>query len=286
MRKLTLLTIVVLFLACVLNAQPVNSSNDDDIIKVNYQKKSVSTALLLSCAVPGLGQFYGNHHALTTYIFPIIEVGLWVGYINYTNKGNDIESDYKDYADAHYNRQYQKETAEKLCDVSEDDIYEGIAGDGSYDVGGSNFFRLDDSNSQHYYEDIGKYPKYIFGWTDWHDTYVDPDDGYIAWGFDTEGLWIGNRPYDAPSSDPYDAPHSDMQTKYDVMRNDAETNYDKADLFTIGLVANHILSGLDAIRVTRAYNQNYLSSRPIDINLRTVCKNDRLTPMLVIGHQF
>ena len=41
-------------------------------------------------------------------------------------------------------------------------------------------FRLDDTNTQHFYEDIGKYPRYVFGWTDWFQIYSKNNNGEIV----------------------------------------------------------------------------------------------------------
>jgi hypothetical protein len=292
MRKTILLTALMLFLAATMFAQSgPRAATDDDIIKVNYQKKSVSTALILSCAVPGLGQFYGNRRSFTTYLFPIIEIGLWAGYINYDNKGSDIESKYRKFADANYQRAHQTAVAQQLCDVvtptspEGDDLYDGL-GDGQ-------FFHLDENNSQHYYEDIGKYDKFIFGWNDWYAQYAangvswcwdSGNEGY----YDPDHKWIGNNPTDGSSTgdDDCDTPYSALREHYDDMRKDAESNYDKGSYFTFGLVANHILAGIDAVRVTRKYNADYLSQNPIDFHLRTLCRNNRLMPMLMLEHRF
>ena len=283
-------TIFLLIAAVVLPllAQQADALDDEDlsegIVKINYEKKSVATAALLSSLFPGAGQFYANPRAVTTYIFPILEVGMWVGYFTFQGKGEDKEDKYMDYADEHYNRDYQIEVQNLLMGIADNDIYD------------SSHFRLDDTNTQHFYEDIGKYDKYIFGWDDWYATYVTNAGGVPLFAMDdganigstADDIWMGNYPDStAMNEHHYDTPYSPMRAEYDVMRRDAEKEYDKADYFTFGLILNHIVAAIDAIRVTRAYNIDYISKRPpVEVDVQTCMRSGQLTPMLTLSHRF
>ena len=262
---------------------------DNDIIQINYEKKSLAKAMLLSSLFPGAGQFYANKRSITTYIFPLIEIGLIAGYfINY-NDGLDAEDKYEDFADNHYNRDYQHYAETDL-------INDSMNNSSFYD----DHFRLDDENTQHFYEDIGKYHKYIFGWIDWFDIYATNAAGNTVspewlWEETTEGknLWIGNTVtnseseyYDSNYSDPYTI-YSGFRSEYIQMRKDAETMYDKAELYSFGIVANHILAAIDAVRLTRVHNRGYLSNTSkIEIKFAPVFVNNSFSPALMLTKRF
>lgn len=71
---------------------------ENDIIRVNYTKKDARLAMLYSMLLPGAGQFYADRTAITTYIFPVIELCTIAGIIVYTNKGNEKTDKYEKYA--------------------------------------------------------------------------------------------------------------------------------------------------------------------------------------------
>lgn len=262
---------------------------DNDIIQVNYEKKSLAKAMMLSSLFPGAGQFYANKRSITTYIFPLIEIGLIAGYfINYSD-GLDAEADYEAYADAHYNRDHQHYAEADL-------INDPMNNSSFYD----DHFRLDDEDTQHFYEDIGKYNKYVFGWNDWFDIYATNTAGNTVspewlWEETTEGknLWIGNAVtnseseyYDSNYNDPYTI-YSGFRSEYIQMRKDTETIYDKAELYSFGIVANHILAAIDAVRLTRIHNREYLSNTSkIEIKFAPIFVNNSFSPALMISKRF
>ncbi len=284
MKKGFLITLILIICSAAI-AQEL----DNDIIQINYEKKSLARAMMLSSLFPGAGQFYANRRSITTYIFPLIEIGLIAGYfINY-NQGLDAEADYQDFADTHYNRDHQHYAENDL-------INDPMNNSNFYD----DHFRLDDDNTQHFYEDIGKYNKYVFGWNDWFDIYATDDAGNTVspewlWEETTEGknMWIGNSVtnpeseyYNSNYSDPYTI-YSGYRADYIQMRRDAEDSYDKAELFSFGLVANHIIAAIDAVRLTRNYNREYLSNTSkVEFNFAPIFVNNSFSPALMITKRF
>ncbi len=254
--------------------EDIDEEDDQDIIKVNYQKKSAALAMALSAVIPGFGSIYADYSSWTGYVFPVIEACLWVGYAHYQNEGLNKESDYEDFANHNYNRQYYQTAMTDLKNQDENDIYD------------DNHFRLDIGNTQHFYEDIGKYNKYVFGWTDWYAKYGH--DNTFDWEFDSDGTWLGNKPTDGTAVEgQYDRPYSNLREDYIHMRQDAEDSYDRADYVTWGIMANHVIAILDAYRVTRAYNVEYLSQAPrFQFNVQPVVCNERITPMLMTSWKF
>jgi hypothetical protein len=244
---------------------------DSEIVR--RDRKSAATAIIMSSIFPGSGHFYSNRRSIGTFIFPVIEIALWAGYIHFNNKGDDIERDYIALANTHYDRNRQDTVQDNLINNSQ-----------SSDIYTDDHFRLDSSNTQHFYEDIGKYNKYIFGWEDWYRDYFEYG---VEWKFD-EGMWIGNYPThpDIADNDSYHPPRSELRRKYIEMRREAQDNYDRRVLTTFGLALNRIVSALDVVRVTTVYNRELRYSSTIDFGLQPAMVNNQITPTMNMQIKF
>ncbi len=292
MKKIILIAIL-LIAGIGLNAQILDDlkkdekSMNDEIIKVNYQKKSAQKAMLYSAIFPGAGQFYVNKKSVLSYVYPVIEIALWTTYIHNYSKGDDVTADYEKYADANYSRVKQSSVENNIIAKYPNDIYT------------DDHFRLDNVNSQHFYEDIGKYNKYIFGWDDWYATYVkDMGAGNIEcnWvfiGTDTGNQsdiqWVGNYPENDPGyTGPYISPDnaSPLRQKYIQMRGDAEDYYQVADNMRFLIVANHLISTIDALRTANKYNRNAIKTASISPVLQPIIFNNQLTPLFSLSCKF
>jgi hypothetical protein len=275
MKKI--ITILLLIGFCLIFAEP---TANPEIIKEKYKKKSIAQAALMSAVLPGSGQFYVSKKSITAYIFPAIEIGLWIGMMHYNNAGKDAESDYEYWAtgenigtvDQPVYR-YQRDRFHDAVDdlLNQEDLNESW----------QNHFRLDDENTQHFYEDIGKYNRAIFGWADWFDVYAgDISNPNYDWNINSSGDWIGNDVTNLSSQyytgdEVYwndNVRNTRMRDEYIQMRKDTELLYDKAHYFNFGILANHVLATLDAIRVSKGYNKKIdrekfkLSFSPVYIN--------------------
>ena len=290
-------------------------ADDDALIKINFQKKDARLAMLYSAILPGAGQFYAKKSSLATWIFPIIEVGLIGGMVFYNIQGDKRTDDFENYANGEminttfhytvddtdyslnyvgprYNRNFQAQTEAVLRDFYPNDIYD------------QDFFRLESANTQHFYEDIGKYNKYIFGWADWYYNFaVDPRDGSFA--FDNEDFvdaWIwadtqyehssiwtanvriedflnghGSTHHIAPGT-PIASPN---RQHYIQMRKDANASYKNARIATMGLAFNHIASSIHAFVLTKQVNKTYLTEAPpIQLKYYTALRDGRVQPSL------
>lgn len=87
------------------------------------------------------------------------------------------------YTGPRYNRQFQTQVQEILIGMSSLDIYD------------SSFFHLDATNTDHFYEDIGKYSKCVFGWVDWYFRFAADESG----NFQTP-QWVVDGPLDSPNT--------------------------------------------------------------------------------------
>jgi len=293
---LTLLVVVTIF----------GEEITNDIFQVEYSQKSARKAMLFSAIVPGVGQFYANPSAITAYIFPVLEFGLWYGYFYFQSEGDDITNQYEDYADQHYIRQNQWDAQKSLIDSPLS--YDGFYAPETYDQGNDDdygeggHFRLDHENTQHFYEDIGKYHKYIFGWEDWTDIYATVDGTYwtspqwiIEENEHDQGLWVGNdeinedSAYYVGNEALYDGErgiYSGMRQNYLNMRRETEDNYQKKRYCSFGLLINHLLATIDAARVTNRYNIEHLTSNPFDLNFAPQYADGEITPGLMLNYHF
>ena len=240
---------------------------------VRGERKSAATAIILSSIFPGSGHFYVNRRSFGTYVFPVIEIALWAGYIHFNKKGQDIERDYMKFADTHYDRARQNIAQTSLINHPQSSsIYNEL------------HFRLDEKNTQHFYEDIGKYRKYIFGWEDWFNVFYH--ENQVDWIINDEGIWEGNNPTNPLFLDIDDPFYSPLRDEYIGMRRDAQDNFNRRDLITLGFALNRIASALDVVRVTTAYNRELRYASNFDFGLQPVFVNNKLTPMFRVSASF
>ena len=280
----------------------------NDIIRVNYQKKDARLAMLMSAILPGAGQFYADKSLIRTYVYPVIELGLIGGILYFNKRGNDKTDDYEyyvngetitqtfgdySYTGTRYNRAYQNAVQAIVMEHNVNDIYDGT------------FFRLDDKNSQHFYEDVGKYDKYVFGWADWYYVYATNAAGEFVLDLpgyegafkmssnDATATWLSNYSIADVQANNFSNPmpsgsvnSSAFRKKYITMRQDAETEFKNAHLVSYGLLLNHLVSAVDAVIITNHVNRMSISQSKVKYNYYTQVFNDHLTPSLGLSWSF
>lgn len=291
----------------------------DDLIKVHFQKKTARLAMIMSAALPGAGQFYADKSSISTWIFPAIEVALIGGAVLFNINGNkktdefekyatgesitrefkytinDVEYSYT-YTGPRYNRLFQAHTENVLINFYESDIYD------------RSFFRLDSSNTQHFYEDIGKYNKYLFGWADWYHNFafnplsndfaLDQDDFADVWiwadtQYDHTRRWSANvkiEDFLNGDTDQHIAPGTPlaslMRQEYIQMRKDANAQYAYARYFILGIAFNHLASAVDAVLLTNKVNKTYITQNNFKFDVYASMKDGRLQPNLGLSLAF
>lgn len=113
-------------------------------------KKTVLAAAL-SAVIPGAGEFYAGSWIKGS-VFLAIEAAAWIGYSHYTDKGNRLRTEFRAYADEHWNYDRWKNEYNPNTDP------------------GSHGLPMDNGQivkTQQYYEMIGKYDQFMMGWEDW-----------------------------------------------------------------------------------------------------------------------
>lgn len=315
MRKYLLL-IIILISGINIVAQPLidDLELDDSVIQVNYQKKSTRLAVTMSAILPGAGSIYVDPTRWVGYIFPIIEGALLYGYISYKQDATDQERAYEKYVNGEtitlydpvsgqeiysgprYNREFQSAVETFVSNVNTSDIYDVQDQQNA-------FFRLDQQDTQHFYEDVGKYNKYIYGWADWYERYAydgsgqledsetDPivqwstgsdDPNHTILGYDLTNQYYIDNGYENTDNGVFSA----MRAEYIQMRRDAQEKYDSASYFLYGMVLNRVISSIDAGLAVKKYNKNYISQSNFQWNYAATTKNDRLTPMVFFTQRF
>jgi hypothetical protein len=209
-------------------------------------EKSPILAGLMSLALPGAGEFYTKEYTKSA-AFLGVEVASWIVYAVYQHKGDKQTAWFKAYADEHYSASRYAEwvirnigTLNSTIDLSTYNLfYSGADTNGGPPFSALNWpelnrlegnipdftHRLPYYGAQQYYELIGKYKQFSKGW----DSQIGDDANYKD----------GN----------------DQFFYYGVEFNKADHYYSVADAFISVVVANHILSALDAVWSASNFNK-------------------------------
>ena len=217
-------------LAEALAAPPVNP----------YSKKSPFLAGLMSLAIPGAGQVYAESY-WTAVPFVAAEVAGWYLVIDQNRKGDDATLLFEAYADQNWDvAKYAGWLNDNADDFDNDgsivhidiDPNESLLPWDRVDWQQMNTtemavavfsHKLPPHGDQQYYEMIGKYNQYSYGWID--------KTGGNYWNI------------------------SDMFREYAGLRGDANEYYDTADTIVNLIILNHILSGLEAAWAAARFNK-------------------------------
>lgn len=108
------------------------------------------------------------------------------------------------YTGTRYNREFQHRVENVLIGIDPTDVYEAA------------FFHLDETNTDHFYEDIRKYGHYVFGWVDWYFKYATDSAGNFVLANQAGvadptlyGVWVGmNNPNTSGPTRIWTANHS------------------------------------------------------------------------------
>lgn len=236
---------------------PMTEQEDVDIY--GFKGKSVKKAFAYSLLVPGSGEFYAGSK-IKAAAFLGIDIALWALYFNYRGQGKDEEKKYRTFADGNW---IQDEYSQWLIDsvyvhVSTPNpnvTYENVCDSFPYWDTEENewtYFshRLPDSKTNQYYEMIGKYNQFRWGWDD------------------------------------FDGLSSFLRDDYMDMRHDANNLLNKATHLAMFSLANHILSAFDAAISVRKYNKKGERFGQLNIQMRLVEREREIIPRLTLSTRF
>ncbi len=217
-----------------------------DIFDVNY--KSPGKGFLYSMMIPGTGQLYAGSKT-KAFIFMGIEALAWGGYMVWQNQGKKQEDDNNAYADANWDpERYYNWMIETYGITSDTMAFE------EDDETRTFTHHLPDTKTQQYYEMIGKYEQFRYGWVD--SDYLTKDST------------------------------SDLRNSYLLDRDKANSKFDKAKLGAIVSLANHLFSAFDAALSARRYNRQQDSFSEFSVKARLAKYEGKQIPKLIFTYKF
>lgn len=231
-----------------------------------FKNKSIKRGFLYSLVVPGAGEFYAGSKIKAVLFFGL-EAGFWTGYFSYHKKGKDKEKQYIAFADANWDiKAYSDSLVARYPDLKEDNLGIVVDTPGVYYGEGTDSIVLSHSihpvpgqlldKSQQYYEEIGKYDQFRFGWDDYPDYYT------------VSALTA-------------------LRNDYLNMRRDSNSLLNKANRFVMFSLANHLLSAFDAAISVRHYNRKGDKFSQVDLKIRLAEYNDNeIIPKFTVSTKF
>ncbi len=183
------------------------------------RRKRTIISVVCSAVLPGLGQLYLYRETRDPWllgrvpVYLAVEGYLWYGYNHNHDKGKDIKQDYMDYADEHWSLDRFLEQHPCCMDLPGQCVtwedYNEICKDYFHYF----LYTPREMDEEEYYENIGKYNAFVYGWDDWADQ---PD------------YWTPNRTY------------------YWHLRDESDKYLLRADQHLMLLIVNRVVSMLDA----------------------------------------
>ncbi|UCF06741.1 MAG: hypothetical protein JSV33_06865 [bacterium] len=139
-------------------------------------RKRIALSILFSALLPGAGEFYlfldskQKSVLARASVFMALEGYLWYGYHHNHSWGEELKRKYEEYADAHWDldrflHQHPCCSPPFGCESYEE--YNEICSGELYFL-----FIPKEVDREEYYENIGKYDSFVFGWDDW-DNQLD-----------------------------------------------------------------------------------------------------------------
>jgi hypothetical protein len=205
--------------------------------------RNIAVAMLASAVIPGTGQLYvatGSgeiSHYIRVPIYLALDAYFWYAYRDNYDKGKEVKAEYERFADAHWSEE-RFLLQHPYCD--------GIGGCDSweqYNEDAKNFspyfvYIPRYLDHEEYYENLGKYDNFVYGWDDWNGDY----NNLVA--------WTPNR------------------TFYWDLRTESDDYLLKADRFVMALIINRVVSMLDAGWIAYRYNRGDYDDRGLTLDLR------------------
>lgn len=205
--------------------------------------RNIAAAMIASAILPGMGELYvatGSKkvsHYLRVPVFVALDAFFWYSYRDNYDKGKEVKAEYEMFGDEHWSEErflLQHPYCDGIggCDTWEQ--YNAEAkGDYYYFV-----YIPRDLDHEEYYENMGKYDAFAFGWDDWNGDY----DNVVA--------WTPNR------------------TTYWEMRTESDDYLLTADRYVMALIINRIVSMLDAGWLAYRYNKGEYNDGGWTLDLR------------------
>jgi hypothetical protein len=232
--------------------------------------KSPVKAILLSLAVPGLGQYYYGSKVKSA-IFLGTEITAWVLHVKWHSDAQSMTDDFEAYNREHWLESRYSRYLELAFDgyTDDDDIPDSVAGISHH---------LPDTQTQQYFEMTGKYNQFAWGW----------DDAVLN-GDSLSDFDESNPPPKILSEET--TPYSARRFEYETMRLDANNKFNDANKMITVAIINHLISGFEAYFMTRHRNKraedntNVFSRIHFEAGMKTLYTY-KDTPFFKMNYQF
>lgn len=193
--------------------------------------KSGAKAALFSAVIPGSGQLYGGSY-LKAAGFLAIEAASWYMYLHYNQQGKDLEDKFELYADTHWSEDKYWDWIAHHSGLPRNNLAALRAWEHDHFSHG-----LHEQKDQQYYEMIGKYDQFNFGWDDVDVSLIGEDIPY----------WRQHR--------------SANRLAYEGMRKDSNDAFKNATTGVTIVIINHLISTLDAAWTVKRHNSQIAQAR-------------------------
>ena len=273
---------------------PFTRKNESESSRI--KPKSTRKAFFLSLLLPGLGETYvGSKRNL---IFFGVEILSWWMYISNTNEGKDLEDKFENFANKYWHyydamnssgdpldynywewlkRKYEMNEFSYGQNIMNPEDYYDPTDYAEINVHIKNnpkeesIHDLPSTKTQQYYEMIGKYDQFVYGWEDINHASL----------FDENGEPTGNYKEDTSQI------KSPLRTKYMGIRGDSNDKLSAGKRGIQLMIINRIVSAIDAARLAYHHNKS-LDSDLSMVRIKFVQKHiiDHKVPMLMFTKNF
>lgn len=214
---------------------------------VNSSYRSPGKSFLYSLVVPGAGQVY-TESKIKAGIFIGIEVAAWVGYYVYHSKGKDQEKKNNATVDNSWSAERYTNWLIEEHGITSDTL-------ASRTTGQKFTHHLPSTKTQQYYEMVGKYEQFNFGWAD--------------------------TDYDRT-----DSSYSKIRYDYVHARAKANDDFTRAKKGAMVSIVNHLLSAFDAALSARRHNSKQDAFTELSLKARLASYQGGQIPKLFLTYRF
>jgi hypothetical protein len=209
--------------------------------------KKPGRALMYSAFVPGTGELYVGAEKRGI-AFLAVEAAAWTWYLTQHSSGKDKEDEFRGFADTNW-----KEYAYLEWYGHWEDWYDARRGDNDPDFENIFTHQLPSQKDDDYYEMIGKYDQFSYGWLGNPNDYLPgdyaPNDSLLGYAFDKTTYHICRGE---------DATATVNRDKYASMRDDANRLLRRATWGISAALFNHVISAVDAALAAKSHNKALL----------------------------
>lgn len=228
-------------------------ANGEELPAAEQKGSTISPgkAFLFSLLVPGSGQLYAGEKRGIAFL--ALEAVVWPAYFIWRQKGKDVEKDYQEFSGTHWEfdhyqvwRDYTKTTDELSHSYEE-------------------------ASQQQKYEMIGKYDQFIFGWDDSEPSLRE---------LQNQGR-LEEYPPDSLKN-----VYSSNREEYMDMRYDSNKYLKRAGWCVGALLANHILSAIDAAHCVQLKRKGLSLEKRVRVRMAVRFEGEEVVPMFCLSKRF